>query len=790
MKNIDSKDQKFLLLSSLVTVTLIIFNIPLFLKTLAANKLATPEIKKLSNQAKISGLRKNEQEIWNKIKEINLEQNDENEAEIKPEKPQIKLTSNVQKTNNTPITQPYEKFLLLGDSNMYDLSPFINYDLRKIYQIKNVRLDYKVSTGLNRVDFYDWYVKTPEIITSYKPDVLTVIFGANDDQDILDSQGKYNTELSEDWKKTYRERVEKYAKLVCDSSVKKIYWIGQPMSNIERYNKFYLVMNEIYRDVVKNYPKIEFIDTWSVFAINGKFAPIISNKFGKKAYVRPRDGVHFTEHGSQILSDLILDKMLKDKVIIDKNITLEIAQNQQKNLTKTQKTNQPYGKFLLIGDSTMSDLSPVINYDLRKLYYVKNVRLDDKVSTGLNRTDFYDWYAKTTESITSYQPDVLMVIFGANDAQDIVDDQGKSHPKFTEEWKQTYRERVERYAKLVSDSSVKKIYWIGQPMSNINKYNKFYPLINEIYRDVVKNYPKIQFIETWDSFTLNGKFASILPNKLGIKAPVRLNDGVHFSEHGATIIADLILDKMITDKVITNNQITSQTPPPQQKPEQKIITKVEKPSESYERFLLIGDSIMYDLGTSINYNLRKSYQVKNIKLSYKVSTGLNRIDFYDWYAKTPPLIQSYQPDVLIVIFGGNDDQDILDYQGKYHVISTEGWKNTYRERVERYAKLVSDSSVKKVYWIGHPISNVGRFNKFFPIVNEIYRDVIKDYPKIEFVDTWDTFAIDGKFSPIIPNKSGKKSYVRISDGVHYTEHGANILGDFIIDKMADDHIIK
>jgi uncharacterized protein len=776
MKNIDTKDRKFLLISTLVTLTLIFFNIPLFLKSLAANKFATPEIKRLSNQVKVSELRKNEQQIWNKLKEINLDENDEDTKEAKA---QIQLTSN-QNNINSQNSQPYQKFLLLGDSTMYDLSPFINYDLRKLYHIKNVRLDYKVSTGLNRIDFYDWYEKTPEIIASYQPDVLAVIFGANDDQDILDSKGEYHTELSEEWKKTYRERVEKYAQLISNSSVKKIYWIGQPMSNIARYNKFYLVINEIYRDVVKKYPKIEFIDTWDIFAINGRFAPIIANKFGKKAYIRPRDGVHFTEHGSKILADLILDQMLKDKIITDKIIP------QKQPPIKIEKTNQPYGRFLLIGDSTMSDLSPVINYDLRKLYHIKNVRLDYKVSTGLNRIDFYDWYAKTTDSIITYQPDVLIIIFGANDDQDILDDQGISHAKFTEEWQKIYRQRVEKYAKLISDSAVKKIYWIGQPISNRKTYNQFYPIVNEIYRDVLKNYPKIQFLETWDIFAINGQFAPILPNKLGKKAPVRLKDGVHFSEHGSRILGDFILDKMIKDQVITDKKITA----PNSKPNQTNITKVEKVLQPYQRFLLIGDSIMYDLGTAINHNLRQSYHVNNVKLSYKVSTGLNRIDFYDWYAKTPELIKSYQPDVLIVMFGGNDDQDIVDSQGKYSIVLTEGWKKTYRERVERYAKLVSDSAVKKIYWIGHPISNVAHFNKFFPTINEVYKEVIENYPKIEFIETWNTFAVDGKFSPIIANKSGKKSYIRISDGVHFTEHGANILGDLIIDKMAEDNVIK
>ncbi len=200
---------------------------------------------------------------------------------------------------------------------------------------------------------------------------------------------------------------------------------------------------------------------------------------------------------------------------------------------------------------------------------------------------------------------------------------------------------------------------------------------------------------------------------------------------------------------------------------------------------------MFDLATAVQYSLQKSYNIRQTKLAYKVSTGLNRIDYYDWYARTGKLIKSYKPDVLVVMFGGNDNQDIKDFQGKYRVILTDEWKKAYRERVDRYAKLVSSSpSIRKVYFVGHPKTSHVGYYRFFNTINEIYRDVAKSYPKVEFISAWDAFSVAGKYAPIVADKSGKKRYVRVSDGVHFTIHGAIIMSDLVIDSMVRDKILK
>ena len=74
-------------------------------------------------------------------------------------------------------------------------------------------------------------------------------------------------------------------------------------------------MNDIYKNASKVSRKIEFISTWDTFAEGGQFTPVVADKSGKRGYVKVNDGLHFTAHGSQIISDLIVDKMVADRVL-------------------------------------------------------------------------------------------------------------------------------------------------------------------------------------------------------------------------------------------------------------------------------------------------------------------------------------------------------------------------------------------------------------------------------------------------------------------------------------------
>ncbi len=314
------RDRETLLIVTSVILTLIFSNLSLFLKSFSSTPFASPEIKQAARQIEIDGFRKSEQDFWSKIKDINFDtipkKSDNSpvktatQSTVLPQKPAKKTTAAKPK-----LTVPYRKFLFIGDSVMFDLGTQLQYSLKEKYNIADTKIDYKVSSGLNRIDYYDWYARTSQIIKDYRPDVVILLFGGNDTQDITDSQGKYRAILTPEWQQAYQERVQKYAKLLDSSSVRKVYWVGQSISNKSSYIKAFPIMNDIYKTASKSSSKIEFISTWDRFAEAGKFVPVVADKLGKRGYVKVNDGVHFTSHGAQIISDVIVDEMAKDKIL-------------------------------------------------------------------------------------------------------------------------------------------------------------------------------------------------------------------------------------------------------------------------------------------------------------------------------------------------------------------------------------------------------------------------------------------------------------------------------------------
>ncbi|WP_341737327.1 DUF459 domain-containing protein [Microcoleus sp. CAWBG640] len=318
------RDREILLIATSVILTLIFTNLSLFLKSFSSTPFASPEIKQVARKIEMDGFRKSEQDFWSKIKDIDFDKTPSKSANsaVKTEQKQaIKAKKTTAKPAKKTIaakpklTRPYRKFLFVGDSVMLDLGTQLQYTLKEKYNITDTKIDYKVSSGLNRIDYYDWYARTRELINDYQPDVIIVLFGGNDTQDINDYQGKYRVIMTKEWQKAYQERVDKYAELLKYSSVQKVYWVGQSISNKSFYLNQFPIMNDIYKKASKVSGRIQFISTWDTFAEGGQFTPVVADKSGKRGYVKVNDGLHFTSHGAQIISDLIIDKMAADKVL-------------------------------------------------------------------------------------------------------------------------------------------------------------------------------------------------------------------------------------------------------------------------------------------------------------------------------------------------------------------------------------------------------------------------------------------------------------------------------------------
>ncbi len=203
------------------------------------------------------------------------------------------------------------------------------------------------------------------------------------------------------------------------------------------------------------------------------------------------------------------------------------------------------------------------------------------------------------------------------------------------------------------------------------------------------------------------------------------------------------------------------------------------------KIVMLGDSmIMVGFGPNLEEQLIEKEKVSVFREG-KFSTGLNRIDYFDWYARTEELIQEHNPDILIVMFGANDGQGILDENGTAYKLSDPTWDEVYRRRVFNYMTTFS-GKVKKIYWVGHPISLSPDFGPKFARMNKIYQSESLKFENIEYIDMWERMSVNGKYASALPSKDGTVGLVKQSDDVHVTEHGGKIMAEYIMEILSED----
>lgn len=207
------------------------------------------------------------------------------------------------------------------------------------------------------------------------------------------------------------------------------------------------------------------------------------------------------------------------------------------------------------------------------------------------------------------------------------------------------------------------------------------------------------------------------------------------------------------------------------------------------KFLLVGDSLMIEgFGPAMEKALLEHEGVSLVREGV-YSTGLNRTDFFDWAAKTEELIGINKPDALIVMFGANDGQGITDSNGKDHPLGTPGWSETYGQRVNAYLTRISPR-VKKIYWVGHPIPGNDNFMRKITAMNPVYQTEAAKFPNVVYVNTWDRFAVNGKYSRMVTDDDGKSAAAKSGDGIHVTSFGGKIMAGVVLKATQKDIDIK
>lgn len=181
-----------------------------------------------------------------------------------------------------------------------------------------------------------------------------------------------------------------------------------------------------------------------------------------------------------------------------------------------------------------------------------------------------------------------------------------------------------------------------------------------------------------------------------------------------------------------------------------------------------GDSLAGELGPSLGDQLGPT-GVVSVRVDFKVGSGLHDNGLRNWPARAVEEMRTNQPDVAIFMIGANDAS----------IVSSNGaWIPVYRSKVDAMMTVLSDHGRRPLYWVGPPPLRAPNLERGTKALSDLMQTEAAAHRNVTFVDAYTLFAgPDGHYTNRIdmPTLHKVQVLVRIADGVHFTNDGADWL---------------
>jgi hypothetical protein len=171
------------------------------------------------------------------------------------------------------------------------------------------------------------------------------------------------------------------------------------------------------------------------------------------------------------------------------------------------------------------------------------VGVESRLSTGLARTDLYNWFTRIQQVPRRLHPDVVVFSFGADDAHDYM---GGAHvgPFGSPSWIAEYHRRIDGVTRELNAAGI-RVVWLGLPIPDGPGFKKSFPVVNTILESVARTYARdAAYVDTWhrlDDF--HGRYAQYL-RVHGKLTQIRASDGVHYTEAGGDLVAAQVVAQL------------------------------------------------------------------------------------------------------------------------------------------------------------------------------------------------------------------------------------------------------
>ena len=196
-------------------------------------------------------------------------------------------------------------------------------------------------------------------------------------------------------------------------------------------------------------------------------------------------------------------------------------------------------RVLIVGDSVGLDMGGALQSDLATTGVV-NAALDARESTGLTRPDYFNWPAELTSDMRMAQPQVVVVMIGANDPQDFLGP--PDVPYGSPRWNTLYAQRVSQFMGIAQSGGA-LVVWLGMPpMQNPGLSAAMADIDAVDAQRAAQAKPPVRFLATDKTLgTPQGGYTAFVANAAGQIVNIRTPDGTHLTPGGGQVAAQQVL---------------------------------------------------------------------------------------------------------------------------------------------------------------------------------------------------------------------------------------------------------
>ena len=201
----------------------------------------------------------------------------------------------------------------------------------------------------------------------------------------------------------------------------------------------------------------------------------------------------------------------------------------------------PPANILVVGDSLAITLAVSLDKAFKGFEGLTMIP-KGKIASGLQNPQYFNWEQALRQFIKEYDPKLVIVMMGANDAKYLSLDPEQLEPAaLADKRRAVYEARLEKFLAVMDERGVRS-YWIGLPVMGDPELSGKSRALNSLVSNACQGSANGRFLDTWPLLCdQQGNYAQHILDTAGHRVRVREGDKIHFSTAGGDIIVKALL---------------------------------------------------------------------------------------------------------------------------------------------------------------------------------------------------------------------------------------------------------